>query len=63
MQDQVKCLCVYTLYVVYITGGVKGFDWGPYLAQTGSEGAAVSCFRHVCLYNLVLANKKNLLCS
>lgn len=36
----------YPKTVTKLPGGVKGFDWGPYLAQTGSEGASVSCFRH-----------------
>ena len=40
---------------VFLSGGVKGFDWGPYLAQTGSDGAAVSCFKHVsaCTLNMI----------
>ncbi|XP_069130374.1 MBT domain-containing protein 1-like isoform X1 [Argopecten irradians] len=27
-------------------GGVRGFDWGPYLSSTSSDAASVSCFRH-----------------
>lgn len=32
-----------------ITGGLKGFDWGPYLSSGGAEAAPVSYFKHVCI--------------
>ncbi|VDI33845.1 Hypothetical predicted protein [Mytilus galloprovincialis] len=40
---------VQSLYPKTVTkrpGGMKGFDWGPYLAQTGSDAAPITCFKH-----------------
>ncbi|KAK3100006.1 hypothetical protein FSP39_013414 [Pinctada imbricata] len=32
-------------------GGVKGFDWGPYLSSNGFDSASVSCFKHCPMFD------------
>lgn len=32
-------------------GGLKGFDWGPYLSSGGAEAAPVSYFKHCPMYD------------
>lgn len=42
---------MYGIYIIslYDLGGLKGFDWGPYLSSGGAEAAPVSYFKHVCM--------------